>query len=321
MPNQPSTPWWLICALLAWAIAGAWWGARRGLWSLRPTVRPALPEEHARQEAQASPLLPLAVGLLVWIGTSIAALVGLIVSGGALAGQAGAEQALSMPQQAVTVAITYALGVVIALAAWAWLGRRAVLLDGLGWPDAPARVRLARGVRNALRGLGWLIVCAPLLLLAGMASQWVWLRMTGAPAPTIAHSTLAQIVNPGEPVWARATLIVAVVVGAPIVEEVIYRGCLQTAAWRAAGVDSAPAGRARAARAWLTLLVLALVFAAIHANAIAHAWFPAGVALVTLALLLGAVYARTRSVAAVTVMHAGFNLANVCAALLVGEGG
>jgi membrane protease YdiL (CAAX protease family) len=136
------------------------------------------------------------------------------------------------------------------------------------------------------------------------AHEWI----TQEPAIVIAHPTLDSIVgNFGDPwVWA---LIGAVVLGAPIVEEVIFRVFLQSAFLRWFGSP------------WLAIVFSAAPFAALHYK-IGGELIPyyAIAPLFVLALAMGLAYERTRRIGVPIVMHMLFNATNVFFALrLAGE--
>jgi hypothetical protein len=99
-------------------------------------------------------------------------------------------------------------------------------------------------------------------------------------------------------------------VGAPIVEEVLYRGFVQTAIVRAtAGVRGG---------AWLGVLVTSLGFALTHAGGSANVPWHALVVLFGLSVGLGVAFERTGRLIAPIVVHAAFNAGNLALALSQG---
>jgi membrane protease YdiL (CAAX protease family) len=101
-------------------------------------------------------------------------------------------------------------------------------------------------------------------------------------------------------------MLVSALVLAPLFEEVIYRGLVQSAMLTHFG----PAAR------WPIILAAALLFAAIHAGAVAWHVLPG---LMVLGVLLGWLYERTGSLLAPVLVHMGFNLLNVVLALVMAK--
>lgn len=96
--------------------------------------------------------------------------------------------------------------------------------------------------------------------------------------------------------WAAA----AAVIAAPIIEEMIFRGLLQTWFGFATPV--------------LTVLCSSVIFAAIHWNA-----WPDPIALVLVGIMLGLAYQRTQVLLAPVVAHSCFNGVMTVVALLAGD--
>ncbi len=102
--------------------------------------------------------------------------------------------------------------------------------------------------------------------------------------------------------WA---LIAAAVVGAPLVEEMIYRVFLQSSISRATGLP------------WVGILAAAVVFAVAHAVGPAEQRVPwyAAVPIGVLGLACGLAYERTKRLLVPITMHACFNAMNVAMAM------
>ncbi|MCC6675945.1 MAG: CPBP family intramembrane metalloprotease [Phycisphaerales bacterium] len=126
-------------------------------------------------------------------------------------------------------------------------------------------------------------------------------RIRGEPLSPVAHESLRQIIDHRDSVWAWG-MAAGAVVGAPIIEEIMYRVFLQTALlglWR---------------RAWPAVITTAVLFAAVHIGVAETHALPV---LLVLGLAIGVAYERTRSPVVPIVMHAAFNLLNVALALLL----
>jgi membrane protease YdiL (CAAX protease family) len=173
------------------------------------------------------------------------------------------------------------------------------LLYSLGAGAADMRLR----GRDAPWGLLAFVLTVPLLVVTSIASVWAATQIAGSPPPQIAHTSLEKILaglSSGD-LWAYG-LIAGVVVGAPLVEEALYRGLLQTAILRLT------------ARPYVSIVITSAVFTAIHIPAVP----PHGLAvLFVLSLALGVAYERGASLMVPVVMHAAFNAANVAMARLV----
>lgn len=295
----------LVLVAAGATLAGLWWGnvIRPGAWRNRP-MRPT-----GRLE---SPMW-LVVGLGIYV---LAALLGGITvamagaaagnsgaasggGGGLLAGWLGPADGLKARGLAMLVGTLGAGLVGVAVLAWINPGR------GDGEQREPGGVRGVMGSWRAwLAGGAGFVVAAPVLMGVSVAGVLVvtWLRGR-APDP-IAHGALREIVFSPDPwKWALAA---AAVLGAPLVEEVVYRGCVQTAAVKALG------GR------WRGIVLTSVLFALVHmggqASVPAHALVTLGV----LGLALGVVYERSGGLAAPVAMHALFNAANVATAVWTG---
>lgn len=138
-----------------------------------------------------------------------------------------------------------------------------------------------------------------MLALTPMVSQW----MTGERPDNVAHEGLKLMMGPLSDPW-RLLLIACAVVGAPIIEEIIYRGFLQSALVR--GCDAAGISR------WVGVVGASTVFAGVHAGSVPpHAL----VVLLALGVCFGVAFERTGRLGVPIVMHAVFNLANIAIAL------
>jgi len=148
---------------------------------------------------------------------------------------------------------------------------------------------------------GWLALvgtftAVPMVLGISNAVVLVLRAMGEQPEP-LAHDLLEVIRGAGPAVLAG--FVVAVVVLAPLLEELIFRAGVQTAllAWLGPG------------RRWLVILLAAVLFTAIHSSVAAHA-LPG---LLALSVLLGWLYERSGSIWPCVAVHAVFNGLNVLA--------
>jgi membrane protease YdiL (CAAX protease family) len=221
-----------------------------------------------------------------------AALLGLLgMDDRAAGGQAG------FARQALTTLAVYALVTPAALGVM-WFLARGPTLGGSG-KSGGKDLRLA--LADVPRGLLWFLALLPVLTAVSWLSLKVAGLITGSKPDPVAHQTLAQLTEHRDNPWMWA-LVAAVVIGAPIFEEVFYRGLLQTAMVRATGSP------------WLAVLSVSAGFAIMH-NGVAqpHA-LPV---LFALSLAMGVLYERTASLTVPVMMHIAFNAYNIAMALYV----
>ncbi len=157
-------------------------------------------------------------------------------------------------------------------------------------------------------GLAAIVLSVPVLAVAAQGAAWAYERMMGIPPDVIAHESLRTIVdNQHDPAaWA---IMLAVVLGAPIVEELMFRAFLQTALLRLLG------------SAWAAIFVTSGVFVAMHI-----AWSEAGAPIVpwhalpmlfVLSVAMGVAFERTKRIGVPMAMHIGFNAFNTLLALVL----
>jgi membrane protease YdiL (CAAX protease family) len=162
----------------------------------------------------------------------------------------------------------------------------------------------------APRGLGeslpWairvLMAAMPFMFLSAMLALGVLQRFLDYPTPELGHSLLTPFLHDAS-LSLRLMLIGRVVILAPLVEELIFRGLFQSAL---VGMDG------KKSRRWLAILVTSLMFAGIHfhsdPNVIGWHTLPP---LFVLSIGLGWVYERTGSLWAPILVHALSNGLNI----------
>jgi membrane protease YdiL (CAAX protease family) len=122
------------------------------------------------------------------------------------------------------------------------------------------------------------------------------------PGSNIAHDTLAKLVEHKNDPWAWVLAGLAVI-AAPIVEEVVYRGFLQSSILR------------MTEKPWVSVIVTSALFAAVHmVGRQPVPWFAAAT-IGTLGLCMGIAYERTKEIGVPITMHVLFNLTNVVLAM------
>lgn len=154
-------------------------------------------------------------------------------------------------------------------------------------------------------GIALLAIAAtwPVLMLTSELAMSARSVISDEPVEAIAHETLTLLTAGEAGPW-RWVLIALVIIAAPLFEEIMYRGGLQSAL-RGFGLS-----------AWWGIAATSIVFTAMHLAAIEVHAVPT---LLVLSLAMGWAYERTGRLIVPIVMHVLFNAANVALALLVSE--
>jgi len=171
---------------------------------------------------------------------------------------------------------------------------------------ATERTGLRVGAGDLPRGALALLLVAPFYILVSSAAAAAEAWVTRGPNDIVKHDTLRELRDRlvvdaaagDERVWAWV-MVGAVVIGAPIVEELLYRLCVQSMFLRLTR---------GAWQGWAAVLLTSGVFALMH---LALAPPSAVVSLFVLSVGLGIAYERTGRLGVPVVMHAGFNAVNV----------
>jgi membrane protease YdiL (CAAX protease family) len=184
---------------------------------------------------------------------------------------------------------TYAAQSIVA-AAYAWRAMTS---------PVPPPDRRTRPVTSIVIGCVALVLMWPVLMALGNAGGMIVSLLRGEEVSRIAHSTL-QLLHDGPADRWKVLMSALVVIGAPVLEEVMYRGLLQRTII------------STGMRAWPAIVVTSLMFAAMHINA---AQPHAVVTLFVLSLVFGWAFQRTGRLLAPIAMHIAFNAANLALGL------
>lgn len=267
---------WLLWIWTAIVLVILWMG---------DVIRPGSPERHPKRDVSGHPAI-------VWLLAGIVTFASVSFGAGVTSAAAellGAAPDGDLARNALLQAGGYAAGVLI--------GGLIIYLLASGSGDAGLRFRGA----DIPLGVGWLLLTYPLVMAAGVVGGLVHLLITGDMPHEVAHDMLRQIIaEPGNP-WVWMLMVVAVV-GAPVLEELVYRVCLQSAVLRVVR------------KRWPAVLLTAIIFALTHRIGGTVPWH-AIPALFTLGLVMGVVYERTGRLGVPIVMHAAFNLGNIVMAV------
>lgn len=131
-------------------------------------------------------------------------------------------------------------------------------------------------------------------------------HLTNAEQPsTIAHSSLQQFLDQGIADPSTIAAIAAVVLIAPALEEIIYRGMFQRAVAAMLG--------STATAHWIAILTVSSIFTLMHAPVVPTHALPV---IFTLSLGMGVAFAKSRSLAAPILAHIIFNATNILFAFI-----
>lgn len=187
------------------------------------------------------------------------------------------------------------------IAAFAYAGALlvAVLLIWFLTPRTSDRSGLRLRPRDALSGALFMLLAAPICLIVAWLSTKLAGLISGTPPSTVAHSTLQTIIDERDTPWAWV-LAACAVLGAPIVEEIVYRGFLQSCML------------ALMERTWYAIIATSALFTAAHVGSAQPHALPT---LFVLSIAIGLAYERSRGLLTPIAMHVVFNAANVALAI------
>lgn len=272
-----------LVILVAGALAGAGaFAARRRL----------LPEDRLHARAAQAARIPGAR----WMLAGIAGWLAWVFVGGFSLAAAGARgdsgPSLSAGAWMMVPAYLAGLGAVVA-ALWTVRAHTAPLV-------ALRRSHLRDGAVACLLGLPIALAVGTLTFLAAHLLS----RLTGAPPPgEVAHGTLEQILAERESAglsWWLLPVALQVVVLAPLFEEVVYRGCVQSALLSVTG------------RTWLAAILASMLFSLVHVGATPWHALPT---LFMVGLTCALLVERSGRIWPAVAFHAAFNGVNLGLAL------
>jgi membrane protease YdiL (CAAX protease family) len=201
-------------------------------------------------------------------------------------------------------AVQFAVGVVTSIVGCLLLTRGLPAMLG---PHTPPPMGTQPRISSRALGIGVLalLFTLPVVHTISVIAVVVSTAIKGSPPEIIAHDTLrAMVDNPQNPaVWA---LVASAVLLAPISEEVLFRGFLQSFFLRVLGSS------------WGAILLAAALFALAHVGAgITEGQEHAIAPIFILGVAMGIAYERTRNLVVPILMHLGFNALNVLLAILL----
>jgi membrane protease YdiL (CAAX protease family) len=152
-------------------------------------------------------------------------------------------------------------------------------------------------------GAAGFALTVPVIVAANWAGGKIYTQITGDTVAKISHSTLSSIAEHKDDPWTWGTAGIAIIV-APILEELVYRGFLQSMILRLTGIPG------------LAVLISSTLFTAMHWSAVNQSW-PSLVPIAALSLGCGIAMERCKRIGVPIVMHMLFNAANIALATLI----
>ncbi|MEZ6192601.1 MAG: type II CAAX endopeptidase family protein [Phycisphaerales bacterium] len=174
--------------------------------------------------------------------------------------------------------------------------------------SAPRGLRLigvipTRPGRDLVWGVLGFLAAVPLVFATIQAAVLIG-ELFGQQAPVLAHDMLKMLVDSDSRLGSILIAVSAILV-APILEETIFRGIVQSVMVEVAGE----------AKRWGVVFIAAFIFAIIHANTATWENWQALPGLFVLGLVLGWLYERSGSLWPGIIVHMGFNTLNIVMAL------
>jgi len=251
-------------------------------------IRPGSPRRAGLRDT--SPHPAFIWGACVFLVYAAQQVGGAIVAEFVLAGAARGVAALTLRQQALLALSGYLAGLAAAFIV--------VRLLRISAPNSG----LAARPRDVGAGVLCFLLALPVVNAAAAGALALYQRLAGPVESAIAHDTLQKLVDNRSDPWAWA-LAAAAVIAAPIVEEVLYRGLLQSALLRLTG------------RPWVAVFASSAIFALMHRLGAPVPWYAVATIFV-LGVAMGLAFERTKSLAVPITMHVLFNAMNVAMAVL-----
>lgn len=170
--------------------------------------------------------------------------------------------------------------------------------------EAKNNCGLGLSVLDVPVGLGCFVLAYPFIELLNMLGVFIYTQ-TQSEAPTgMGHPTLELLTEQPENYWVWA-IVGGAIIGAPIVEELIFRVFLQGALMKWL---KSP---------WLSIIFTAIIFAGIHRLSSEPQPWHTLLPIFALGLTCGVAYERTKRVGVPITMHICFNALNVMLALMI----
>ena len=156
--------------------------------------------------------------------------------------------------------------------------------------------------RSVALGLGYGVLAFPVLITVGNVGVAVQTWLGNQPASDLGHPLLVLLRDNPDNGWAWLLGAIALV-AAPVVEETLYRGLIQSFVLR---VTAMP---------WVSVAITSVAFMLMHYQENGSVPWAAMVEIGVFGAILGFVFERTKRLGVTIVMHVFFNGANLALAM------
>ncbi|MEM0982379.1 MAG: CPBP family intramembrane glutamic endopeptidase [Planctomycetota bacterium] len=261
------------------------------IWGVRLFSGPGLDRKGARDLDPIPTTAWFAAAGLAWLVVPITAGigVGIATASGDDPTETIAAAATDIRFLGLTQSIAYGLSSIACLALAWFIARKA--------PNAGLRARPV----DAIVGPGTWMLIVPFTLVAGSIAALAAAAFAGESPEPITHDTLRTISEERNNPWMWG-LALSATVGAGVVEEITYRGLLQSGFRR---LTKSP---------WAAIVATSTIFTLMHWSVVAEGRHALAVIFV-LSIALGAAFERTKSIAVPIIAHAMFNAMQILAVL------
>lgn len=225
---------------------------------------------------------------MIWFVSALILYIGVSVAGGTIAKAVSGDSEDPMVNGFAMAVGMYPLAVIICIVTILTLSR---LFPG---------PRFSFRWQSLTVGLLAFVISMPILFLSGQIASLLQSLLVGEMPDQIAHPTLTLLLSASDD-WRVWAIMAGAVIGAPVLEETVYRGFLQTSVLRATG------------QKWIAIWLASGLFALAHLGTVPwHAMVP----IFVLGLICGMVYEH-RGVWAAIVVHGSFNATQIALAFLL----
>jgi membrane protease YdiL (CAAX protease family) len=168
--------------------------------------------------------------------------------------------------------------------------------------DAAPKAGLVVDGKSLLLGLWCGVLAFPVLITVGNVGVAVQTWLGHKPASNLGHPLLVLLRDNPDNGWAWLLGVIAVV-AAPVVEETLYRGLIQSCVLRVTGMP------------WVSVATTSVVFMLMHYQDDGSVPWAAMVEIGVFGAILGFVFERTKRLGVTIAMHVFFNAANLAIAM------
>ena len=186
----------------------------------------------------------------------------------------------------------------------AGLGMLFILNSGTRDPEGSNNTGLGLSLLDVPVGIGCFVLAYPFIELMNMLGVFAYAQTQGDMPEGMGHPTLEMFTNDSNNPWVWA-IVAGAVIGAPIVEELVFRVFLQGALLKWL---KSP---------WLSIIFSSILFASIHRIGATPVPYYALLPIFAVGMSCGVAYERTKRVGVPMTIHICFNALNVLMVMLI----